>query len=695
MVDITPLPVPGVTPTGVWAPALNEGIETRYQKTLGKINALVFDVRDYGAVGDGITDDTNAIQDALDAAAAGGVVWLPAGSYRVTATLTMSNIGVTLAGVGPEGSKLVVGATLTGTTVVSITAYNCRVINLSVNGSSGTTTSNAAVHGITITGARRTKITQCAFFDLNGYAVRVHANATIDPSGTMLESLVIRECAGGLHFLGHTAQGFDMDSFASQIQIVDAGVSSGANANLDAILIEDAWDVLMSDIFAWMDGGSGSSLHIKGSSAATFVQNFDGLGSSAGPTVLVEDGANGSPQNTQITGGVIQQGSVGVQVSGAASQFHLNLSRIIRNQTHGVVIAGTSASIFLTELFFSLNGDGAAGTNYDLNWSGSAKGYVTNCRFSSPITAVNVAGVQTSINVALDQNVRVWGCSFVGTGSTAANRFTNLPGLFVDLSDGTFVNRGDLTLALPSGKRLSLQPTVSGNNALATNVLGTDAFDRFRLLGSGKQEWGTGAAARDTELSRKSAGVLQIGTKEIVIADAHPRFLTLGETTIPRETAASAVTMTSGTLRLCYFTALKTETIATIRAVCAGTAAGATPTLVRYGVYSVDPGTGDLTLIASTVNDTALFAANNTQYPKALSATWDKVAGTRYAIGLLVVTAAAAPTIDGAAFSGGSAEMGAGPRISGNKTGETDLPATITDASLTNTTSMIYAAAIT
>ena len=50
----------------------------------------IFNVRRYGAVGDGIADDAPAIQGALDAAGAGGggVVYLPPGSYLINSTLT-------------------------------------------------------------------------------------------------------------------------------------------------------------------------------------------------------------------------------------------------------------------------------------------------------------------------------------------------------------------------------------------------------------------------------------------------------------------------------------------------------------------------------------------------------------------------------------------------------------------------------
>ena len=72
---------------------------------------LFINVTDYGAAGDGVTDDTAAIQAAIDAAPHGGAVLFPSGIFMVTG-LKINNKGTGLVGAARWGTRL---ARLSGT----------------------------------------------------------------------------------------------------------------------------------------------------------------------------------------------------------------------------------------------------------------------------------------------------------------------------------------------------------------------------------------------------------------------------------------------------------------------------------------------------------------------------------------------------------------------------------------------------
>lgn len=76
-----------------------------YEAWTSPIGNTVYNVRDFGAAGDGKTDDSQALQDALDTAGTtGGRVYLPAGDY-CSAGLTIPN-GVVVYGDGTEQTVL-------------------------------------------------------------------------------------------------------------------------------------------------------------------------------------------------------------------------------------------------------------------------------------------------------------------------------------------------------------------------------------------------------------------------------------------------------------------------------------------------------------------------------------------------------------------------------------------------------------
>jgi hypothetical protein len=158
--------------------------------------------------------------------------------------------------------------------------------------------------------------------------------------------------------------------------------------------------------------------------------------------------------------------------------------------------------------------------------------------------------------------------------------------------------------------------------------------------------------------------------------------VSVGESTMRRADVVTGANLVSGQENFIFFTAKKTETINNVYTITTA-AAGATPTLCRFGIYSVDS-SGNLTLVASTPNDTTLFAAANTAYTKALSAPFNKVAGQRYAVGLLIVSAASMPSFLGQNSGGVSAGLlnATTPRIAGSLSGLSDLANSTTNAAL-------------
>lgn len=154
--------------------------------------------------------------------------------------------------------------------------------------------------------------------------------------------------------------------------------------------------------------------------------------------------------------------------------------------------------------------------------------------------------------------------------------------------------------------------------------------------------------------------------------------------TVPRHAVNGQITLTNNVLLVVYFTAQ--HSIASCGTVWSLSAtASTTATLARIGLYSV-AGNGDLALIASTANDTSMWQAAFDNPIRTFSAPTAITAGTRYALGYLVVGSTVAPALLGALHSGGNANrwrtvLSLAPRAVGAVAGQTDLPASYAEAS--------------
>lgn len=75
------------------------------------IESQFLNVKDFGAKGDGTTDDAAAIQAAVNAITAGGTLFFPAGTYKISTSINVTSNGVRLLGAGRMGTKILPTAT--------------------------------------------------------------------------------------------------------------------------------------------------------------------------------------------------------------------------------------------------------------------------------------------------------------------------------------------------------------------------------------------------------------------------------------------------------------------------------------------------------------------------------------------------------------------------------------------------------
>ena len=391
-----------------------------------------------GADPTGGTDSSGALADAVAALpSAGGLVTFPAGTFLMepATAIAMAVAGTHILGAGRGATILKIGGTLSAAQLFAITANYCTISGLSIIGASATITSNPAANAIELTGAQFCTID--VFFQyINGWMIESVGGASNANTGCRFLNPTGYNCAGGIHIKGVSGSSFGGQQWIVNPHLSQVGASSGANANLDAIMIEDASDIFISSPDgAISDVGTGSTLHIKGLCTSVFVDDFDlGVfpnGSPNNSVLTIEDSANGSPSGIQFNTGIVQEALVGATVSGGATRVYFSETDFANNSTDGCLLSGTGSSLYFDNCTWRGNGAGASGTNYDLHVSSSATGKVRGSRFLTAVTGTGTAGVQAVVSLnSSGQNIPFTDCDFVGAGVALSTVFSgNLPAL--------------------------------------------------------------------------------------------------------------------------------------------------------------------------------------------------------------------------------------------------------------------------
>ena len=168
---------------------------------------LQVNVKDYGALGDGTTDDTAAINAAAVAVVSHGTLYFPPGKYRITAGITAfdSVTYVTITGTGAEIYNDS-GASGANTFVVNNTCSNFEIGNLRFTG-----TATVRGSGIHIRmGASYSNIHDCTFQGCSDFAVLVSYGAGGWITGCKVSNCISYSTLGdGFHFGSVTDSSID------------------------------------------------------------------------------------------------------------------------------------------------------------------------------------------------------------------------------------------------------------------------------------------------------------------------------------------------------------------------------------------------------------------------------------------------------------------------------------------------------
>jgi len=542
-----------------------------------------------GARGDGSTDDSAAIQAALNACPSGGFVYLPPAVYRIGTQLTVPPF-VSLVGThGNRTDNTQLSATIkplgsfTGTAALrfvdkeegpySADNNGIRVVNLTLDGSavSGTVDGIRAtglVHGVVLD---RVAIQS---FPRRGISCETYTRADLSvqhPYSWNLWFCMAWQTASEGYYFGNV----QTDCTFLNCEALGCGL----------------------DGFYFVACQSSQVTSCR----AEFCQNgfriTGSWGTGTGSGGLIMNGCS-TDRNTQNGILIDSTGSAGHQISG------MHCRRDGRNANSGgggyaglAVSSCTNPVIVNGMVCYPGVDDDGSGTNspqYGATFSGSTWVSVSNSYLHGNTGGWNDGGSNTLLRRGPNAGT--------ASGSTASpTRDTSNP--------WNTTGQGTIALAASDAIALALSNTSGNTGASLVDVTGSantsrmlngqvsgDSTRRYNLRVDGLMEWGPGSGARDCTLDRQGANMLEILTADLDIATAG-RGLRVKE--------GSNAKMGTSALTAGAATVSNTSVTANSRILLTSNADGGTPGWLRVSARSA--GTS-FTITSSSGTDTSTVA---------------------------------------------------------------------------------------
>jgi hypothetical protein len=356
-------------------------------------------VKDYGAVGDGVTDDTAAIQAALNNGAKN--VFFPAGNYLTSATLRIVTSGQAILGYG---------ATLTNASV------SASGFLIGSTGAAFVKTDNVTIEGMTFVGA------DTGAGSAYSYAIGVQPPTTTPyVYGGGCSKISVLNCTASGHAFGVSATAADRLSVTG-CRFGGMKYHASLTAGGYGVLIQTCWDTVIENNQFLATSGDRHSIYVSADPSRTYDNNNVCKGVVIAGNLINWSNVVGTtgfetammiraPENISITGNTIIGGYGGIDydtmngngknvsisgntielaVSPASERSCVNFLRssgtyistnisitgnsmkIAGTNVHGVTLQGVDSVSIVGNTIYNTNGASCIGAN------GAASNVVTN-----------------------------------------------------------------------------------------------------------------------------------------------------------------------------------------------------------------------------------------------------------------------------------------------------------------------------